>query len=73
MATLDVRDYPQGVEAARRVTLELWSILGAHRDMLTLVGGSAPPLLLGEVPHDPYVGTFGGHAPMLLDRPGTRL
>lgn len=40
MATLDVRDYPQGVEAARRVMLELWSILGAYRDTLTLVGGA---------------------------------
>ena len=58
MATLDVRDYPQGVEAAQRVMLELWSVLGAYRDTLTLVGGSAPPILLGDVPDDPYVGTL---------------
>ena len=58
MAPLDARDDPEGVEAAQRVMLELWSVLGAYRDTLTLVGGSAPPLLLGEVPDDPYVGTL---------------
>jgi hypothetical protein len=58
VAPLDARDDPQGVEAAERVLLELWSILGAYRDTLTLVGGSTPPLLLGDVPGDPYVGTL---------------
>ncbi len=38
--------------------LELWSILGAYRDTLTLVGGSTPPLLIGDVPSDPYSGTL---------------
>jgi hypothetical protein len=38
--------------------LELWTLLGAYRDALTLVGGSAPPLLIGETPDDPYVGTL---------------
>lgn len=38
--------------------LELWSILGEYADAMTLVGGSAPPLLVGDVPDDPYVGTL---------------
>lgn len=38
--------------------LELWSILGEYRDTLTLVGGSTPPLLVGDVPSDPYTGTL---------------
>ena len=32
-------------------------VLGEFRDAMTIVGGSAPPLLLGEDPDDPYVGT----------------
>lgn len=58
MAELDPRDRPGGVEAARRVMLELWSILGEYADAMTLVGGSAPPLLVGEVQDDPYIGTL---------------
>ena len=58
MAELDPRDSPRGVEAARRVMLELWSILGEYAGAMTLVGGSAPPLLVGDVPDDPYVGTL---------------
>lgn len=58
MAPVDPRDNPRGVEAARRVMLELWSILGEYRDSLTLVGGSTPPLLVGDVPGDPYTGTL---------------
>lgn len=58
MARVDPRDSPRGVEAARRVMLELWSMLGEYRDTLTLVGGSTPPLLVGDVPNDPYTGTL---------------
>lgn len=49
---------PAGVEAARRVLIEVWTILGEYRDALTLVGGAAPPLLIGDVAEDPYVGTL---------------
>lgn len=38
--------------------LELWTILAAFADAMTLVGGSAPPLLTGSRPDDPYVGTL---------------
>lgn len=38
--------------------LELWSTLGEYGGAMTLVGGSAPPLLVGDVPNDPYVGTL---------------
>jgi len=58
MAQVEPRYSPRGVEAARRVMLELWSILGEYRDTLTLVGGSTPPLLVGDVPDDPYTGTL---------------
>lgn len=58
MAGLGPHESPRGVEAARRVMLELWSILGEYRDTLTLVGGSTPPLLVGDVPGDPYTGTL---------------
>jgi hypothetical protein len=51
-------DNPAGVEAAKRVLIEVWTVLGEYRDALTLVGGAAPPLLLGEVAGDPYVGTL---------------
>lgn len=49
---------PAGVEAANRVLLEVWTILGEYRDALTVVGGAAPPLLIGDVLDDPYVGTL---------------
>lgn len=58
MALADPRNEPRGVRAARMVTIELWTILGEFRDALTLVGGSAPPLLIGEVTEDPYAGTL---------------
>lgn len=34
------------VEAARRVIVELWQILGAYREAMVLVGGWVPDLLL---------------------------
>jgi hypothetical protein len=45
------------VEAARRVIVELWQILGAYRDALVLVGGWVPELLL---PHTkpPHTGSI---------------
>ena len=49
---------PVGVEAAKRVTLELMSVLGEFRDSITLVGGSAPPLMVGEQAADRYSGTL---------------
>lgn len=47
-----------GVEAAERVTLELFTVLGEFRDSMTVVGGAAPPLLIGGSSDDPYVGTL---------------
>ena len=44
--------------AAQRVMLELWTILVRFADAMTIVGGSAPPLLTGDDPDDPYVGTL---------------
>jgi hypothetical protein len=38
--------------------LELWTILARFADAMTIVGGSAPPLLTGDDPDDPYVGTL---------------
>jgi hypothetical protein len=38
--------------------LELWTILAGFADAMTLVGGSAPPLLTASRPDDPYVGTL---------------
>lgn len=38
--------------------IELWTILAGFADAMTLVGGSAPPLLTGNRPDDPYVGTL---------------
>lgn len=38
--------------------LELWTILAGFADAMTIVGGSAPPLLTGNRPEDPYVGTL---------------
>lgn len=58
MAAVDPRDDPASVVAADRVMLELWTILGGFADALTIVGGSAPPLLTGNPPDDPYVGTL---------------
>jgi hypothetical protein len=44
--------------AAQRVLLELWTVLAGFADAMTIVGGSAPPLLTGDQPDDPYVGTL---------------
>lgn len=38
--------------------LELWTILVGFADAITIVGGSAPPLLTGSPADDPYVGTL---------------
>jgi hypothetical protein len=46
------------VVAADRVLLELWTILAGFADAMTIVGGSAPPLLTGHRPDDPYIGTL---------------
>lgn len=58
MAEVDPRDDLAGVEAARRVQLELWTILAEFQDALTVVGGMAPPHIAEEPPHDPYAGTL---------------
>ena len=58
MAAVDPRDDPAAVVAAQRVLLELWTILAGFADAMTIVGGSAPPLLTGDQPDDPYVGTL---------------
>lgn len=58
MAAVDPRDDPTSVVAAERVMLELWTVLAGFSDALTIVGGSAPPLLTGDTPDDPYVGTL---------------
>jgi hypothetical protein len=58
VAAVDPRDDPASVVAAQRVMLELWTILASFADAMTIVGGSAPPLLTGEDPDDPYVGTL---------------
>ena len=58
MAAVDPRDDPASVVAAERVMLEIWTILAGLADAMTIVGGSAPPLLIGEQPDDPYVGTL---------------
>lgn len=58
MAAVDPRDDPASVEAARRVLVELWTVLAGFADAMTVVGGSAPPLLTGDQPDDPYVGTL---------------
>ena len=58
MAALDPRDDPASVIAAERVMLELWTVLVGFADTMTIVGGSAPPLLTGDQPDDPYVGTL---------------
>ncbi len=57
MAETDPRDAPRAVAAARRVLLELWTILGEFKDAMTVVGGSAPPFFVMETGEDPYVGT----------------
>lgn len=45
------------VEAARRVMVEVWQILGAYRDAIVLVGGWVPELLLpGASP--PHTGSI---------------
>lgn len=58
MAAVDPRDDPASVTAAERVMLELWTVLAGFADAMTIVGGSAPPLLTGDQPEDPYVGTL---------------
>ena len=58
MAAVDPRDDPASVVAAERVMLELWTVLAGFADAMTIVGGSAPPLLTGDRPDDPYVGTL---------------
>lgn len=58
MAAVDPRDDPASVVAADRVLLELWTILARFTEAMTIVGGSAPPLLTGDRPDDPYVGTL---------------
>ncbi len=58
MAVLDPRDDPASVVGAERVMLELWTVLVGFTDAMTIVGGSAPPLLTGDQPDDPYVGTL---------------
>jgi hypothetical protein len=58
VAALDPRDDSASVVAAERVMLELWTILAGFADAMTIVGGSAPPLLTGDRPDDPYVGTL---------------
>jgi hypothetical protein len=58
VAAVDPRDDPASVVAAQRVLLELWTILAGFADAMTIVGGSAPPLLTGDQPDDPYVGTL---------------
>lgn len=58
MAAVDPRDDPASVVAAQRVLLEVWTILAGFADAMTIVGGSAPPLLTGDRPDDPYVGTL---------------
>jgi hypothetical protein len=58
MAAVDPRDDPASVVAAQRVLLELWTILAGFAEAMTIVGGSAPPLLTGDQPDDPYVGTL---------------
>lgn len=58
MGAVDPRDNQASVVAAQRVMLELWTILARFADAMTIVGGSAPPLLTGDDPDDPYVGTL---------------
>lgn len=58
MAAIDPRDHPASVVAAERVMLELWTVLARFADAMTIVGGSAPPLLTGDRPDDPYAGTL---------------
>lgn len=58
MAAVDPRDDPASVVAAERVMLEMWTILAGFANAMTIVGGSAPPLLAGERPEDPYIGTL---------------
>lgn len=57
MGESDPRDNPRAVAAAQRVLLELWTLLGEFREAMTVVGGSAPPLIIETPREDPYVGT----------------
>lgn len=45
------------VEAARRVMVELWQILGAYREAMVLVGGWVPELLLPRA-RPPHTGSI---------------
>lgn len=58
MAAVDPRDDPASVVGAERVMLELWTVLAGFAGAMTIVGGSAPPLLTGNRSSDPYVGTL---------------
>ena len=57
MERVDPREDVRAVKAARKVLLELHQLLGEFRNAMTVVGGSAPPLLLQDDPENPYVGT----------------
>jgi Nucleotidyl transferase AbiEii toxin, Type IV TA system len=57
VAAVDPRDDPASVVGAERVMLELWTVLAGFTDAMTIVGGSAPPLLTDDQPDDLYVGT----------------
>ncbi len=58
MAAVDPRDDPASIVAAERAMLELWTMLAGFAEAMTIVGGSAPPLLIGDRPDDPYVETL---------------
>jgi len=58
VAAVDPRDDPASVVAAERALLELWTVLAGFADASTIVGGSAPPLLIGDRAEDPYIGTL---------------
>lgn len=54
MQRLSVQDYDdRGVEAARRVLVEIGQVLGSYRDRFVVIGGGVPRLLLpdGQPPH----------------------
>lgn len=55
---VDPLDNPVGVRAANSVLLEVLTLLGEVADTITIVGGSAPPLLVDEPADDLYAGTL---------------
>ena len=73
MERADPRDESRAVGAARKVLLELHQVLGEFRDAMTVVGGSAPPLLQPEDRDDPYVGTTDVDVVLELARPSSLL